>query len=146
MSRTRSCDFCGREYEAQRSSSRFCAQKCRFAMHEHRKRTGDEVVSLPARKDTKARPQAVSPAGGVEVSTRALLESSGLVGAPLGAMALALAQRIDSAVILGESGSSIAAMARELRATLTEVTRGAQALSDPIDELRRHRQARLRGH
>jgi hypothetical protein len=86
----------------------------------------------------------VIPAVGVEASTRTLLESSGLVDAPLGQLAVGLAQRVDSAVAAGESGSALAAMARELRSTLAEVTRGVQTASDPIDELRRHREARLR--
>lgn len=142
----RACDFCHREYIAKRARSRFCSDNCRVRFSQCRAR-GD-VVHLPERRKpqqaTQAAPRPVIPAVGVEASTRTLLESSGLVDVPLGQLAVGLAQRIDSAVAAGESGSALAAMARELRSTLAEVTRAAQTASDPIDELRRRREARLR--
>lgn len=77
--------------------------------------------------------------GAVASTTLEQLRSLGKLEDPLGAVALVLAAQIDSR---DDTGASMAALARELRATLTEVTRGASAVADPVDELGARRAAR----
>lgn len=74
----------------------------------------------------------------MEAATGGLVDA----GAPLGAIALTLARRIDVAAVSGESGSSVAALTRELRATLDAA--GTVRAADPVDELQSRREARLR--
>ena len=55
---------------------------------------------------------------------------------------LALARRIDKAA---DSGSSLAALARQLSETMTEALVGVVLEPDKVDELRARRDAKLRG-
>lgn len=78
----------------------------------------------------------------VLAAVRKELKVIGKTATPLGATAMRLAARIDA----GEDpGSAVAAMAKELRATMSELTRAAVAVADPIDELRKRRETRLSG-
>jgi hypothetical protein len=54
-------------------------------------------------------------------------------------MALSLALRLDAAV---DTGSAMAAVARELRSILTEMLGLAVEVADPIDELKAARERR----
>jgi hypothetical protein len=80
----------------------------------------------------------------VPTATRTALESAGRLDTPAGQAALALAGRLD----LGndDTGSSVASVAKEFRATLAEALAGAvvelDALDDLKDELRVRRLAR----
>lgn len=76
----------------------------------------------------------------VTAATKAQLDAVGRADTHLGAVALALAERIDQNV---DVGSAMAAMARELRMTMAELLQSAPALADPVDELRARRKARL---
>lgn len=80
------------------------------------------------------------PDGGVLAATRAQLGAIGRADTPLGATALVLAGRLD---VGADPGSAMAAMAKELRAVMAELLRGAPAVADPVDELRERRRARL---
>lgn len=59
----------------------------------------------------------------------------------LGATALAIAKRLDDS---GTADTAMAAMAKELRAILADLARDAPAKGDPVDELKRRREARRR--
>lgn len=75
-------------------------------------------------------------------SVRKELDAIGKAETPSGAAALVLAARLDA----GEDpGSAMAALAKELRATMLELTRTAPAAKDPVDELRKRRDRRLSG-
>ena len=77
----------------------------------------------------------------VLAATRAELVTLGKLTTPSGAAALVLAERLDAG---GDPGSAMAAMAKELRATMTELGRHAPAVADPVDELRKRREERRR--
>ncbi|MEI8082707.1 MAG: hypothetical protein WCI74_12765, partial [Actinomycetes bacterium] len=53
-----------------------------------------------------------------------------------GAVALLLAERLDSGT---DSGSAIATLAKQLQATLADALRGTKVKDSPLDELRRRR-------
>lgn len=126
----RACDHCGKSYEAKRTTSRFCCSGCRRTAG---KRRAGQVVDLP------------SGSAGVVGATETQLQTMGMIGSPLAASALVLAQRIDRAAESPESGSSLASMVKELRMTLVEVAKDRKIEADPIDELRAKRERRLRG-
>lgn len=85
---------------------------------------------------TRPKPKSVLSA------VRAELEQIRKTSTAGGQVALALAARLDA----GEDpGSAMAAMAKELRATMVELTREAPAAADPVDELKRRRERRLSG-
>lgn len=74
-------------------------------------------------------------------SVRTELEAIGKATTPLGAVALTIAARLDAG---GDPGSAMAAMAKELRATMVELARSAPAAVDTVDELKRRREERRR--
>lgn len=76
---------------------------------------------------------------GVTAAVRATLENIGKTDTALGASALVLAERLDRE---GTADTAVAAMTKELRATLAELTKDAPAKGDPVDELRQRREKR----
>lgn len=78
----------------------------------------------------------------VTTATRRTLTAAAKLDSPLGQAALVLAARMDSAA--DESGSALAAVAKELRTTLAEAVKGAATVADPVDQLRARREARRR--
>jgi hypothetical protein len=72
---------------------------------------------------------------------QAKLEAAGRSETYLGAAALALADRIDqSTAVMG-----FAALVKELRATMDAALDGVQQAADPLDELKRRRDAKRAG-
>jgi hypothetical protein len=130
----RSCEFCGRSYEAQRSSSRFCCSSCRVRAHVGETPASDvgvdaAVTALPA-------PAAV--AGAVEAATRKALEKAGRVDTPLGQAALLLARDLD--VSRPGATAAKAAVVKQLAASLEGALAGAARAVDPLEELRQARE------
>lgn len=77
-------------------------------------------------------------------ATRAELDRVGQAESPLGTLALALAARLDRSG--GDAGSAVAALAKELRQTLADATRGVgSTMVDPVDELKKRREVRHHG-
>ena len=117
----RTCPVDGRPLTGQ-STQKYCSEKC-----SKRARRAGSVVHLE-------RPDAPGQPGDLSVSVRAELERVGRESSALGVSVLVLAARIDSGQ---ESGSALAALNRELRATLAEALRGEQqsGVSSMRDEL-----------
>lgn len=126
------CDSCGTTFTARHPRARWCSDRCR-----KRGQQVGEVVALPA-----ADPEAAATAGPVEAATAKALAEAERIDTPLGQAALALARRIDQPGI--DTGSAVAALVRQLEATLATATRGASAATSPQqlqDELARRRAA-----
>lgn len=124
---TRACNFCGREYEAKTSVSKFCSSTCRARVSKGQ----TPVKALPTPTPSPVRVADLPQVAKV----RAELEAAGKVDTALGEHALWLAQRLASGQ---DPASGVAALSREMRATLAEATRGAAAesrLSSYQDEL-----------
>ena len=125
----RRCDVCGSPYEAQRASSRFCGDVCR----KRAARLGGVTVPLAVAGG--------EPAGGTVAAVRAELEAVEQSTSALGAMALALASRIDHSV--RETGPALASLTRELRLTMDEARasgRHASSIAEKLgDELAQRR-------
>lgn len=125
---------------------RDCGAQIPKAVGRGRQRTYCEICSPPRRKKPPAPRQAAdktdppTACGSIHAATLATLEQAGRTDTPLGATALLLAQRLDADQ---DSGSAMAAMAKQLGATLEDATRGAQIAMSPLDELRARRDAKL---
>ena len=79
------------------------------------------------------------PRESVRDATLAQLTEAEREGTTLGVTALALAGRIDSGQ---DSGSALAALAKQLESTLESATKGANVVASPMDELRARRAAK----
>lgn len=132
MSEIRHCasGTCGKPYIAERARSKYCSVKCRTAATRARQR--GEVESAPDAPAT-------SNAGLVSVVERVLVEADRL-DTVAGQMAVQLAK---SASTPGATPSAVAAATRELRAVMDEALRGVAVASDPLDEVKARRDAKL---
>lgn len=137
----RLCEHCGRSYDAQSPRAKFCkTPSCvreRDAIRQRRKKAGGSVVAL--RPD---RGQALDGrvAGPLEVAARVELEAAGQLESLAGQNAVAVARRMDAAS--SDTGSSYAALSKELRAAMGEALKDAPRVADAFDELRARRLAR----
>jgi hypothetical protein len=125
----RSCDVCGKSYQAQRSTSKYCSSACRA-----RRSLGAQPIAL------KVRPPEAGP---IAHHTRAELEAIGRLETALGQVVLALAKRLDAAD--NEPGTAMASLAREHRTALEVATRGAHRAADPLDQLKTRRDYKRAG-
>jgi hypothetical protein len=133
------CVSCGSSFDAKNARAKYCSERCR-----KRVQRGGKVLELRA-DDGPARP---SPPDGerlgpVATATHAALTEAERLATPLGAAALALAARLDQPGT--DTGSAVAALARQLEATLESATRGAGSASAP-DQLRDELAARRAKH
>lgn len=128
MTWTRTCEGCGVVYETRSPKSRFHSKVC-----------GNR-----ARRGTPPPPEPTPAPESVVEATRAELDRAAKSQTALGRSALALAALLDA----GEGpASGLAAVAKELRATLEVAVQGATHVDDPVDEVARkraERQARAR--
>jgi hypothetical protein len=124
---TTTCEGCGAPFEAQRSTARFCSDRCR-------KRTARRGGYFPA-PDPVERPQLLA-------AIREDLVSAGLLQTVDGQVALVLAAAIESP---RTTGAGVAALSRELRTVMRRVGAGSPRPWTPLDELQRRRDARLSG-
>jgi hypothetical protein len=124
MSRT--CLACGRSFETNRSTQKFCGATCRVQGH----RAGVSSIVVPAADVS------------VTSTTLAALTVGGVVETPAGQAALVLARKLDHG---GDTGSGIAALVRELRVTVEAAMAEAEVESDPVVDLAERRRMRLAG-
>lgn len=128
----RQCDECGKAYTAKSPRSKFCRPACRSRAHGKR---AVEAVAAPVELGEVV-------AGGVAEATRAELERLKRLDTPMGRVAVALAVRMDG----GEDvGSSMAAVAKELRSILEVLAAQAPQAADPVTKLRVVRDESRRG-
>lgn len=123
---------CGTVFEARSAKARYCSDRCR-----KRKGKADELAERVV--DFPAEPAGFG--GAVERETRRALEAAGRFETPLGQMALALARRLDCPGL--DTGSAMAAVAKQLEAVLGSATKGVAKATAPEqlrDELAERRQ------
>jgi hypothetical protein len=129
----RNCDSCGAPYFTRSPLSRYCSPRCA----KRAQRTG--LARSAQGAAMIAEPPAVTQE--VEAAVRATLEDAGRLSTPLGQVALALARRLDSPS--GDTGAGLAALAKQLAATLAAVTADVRPADDLLDELRARRDRKL---
>jgi hypothetical protein len=128
----RECDVCGRSYAARRARSRFCGGTC----GKRSQRAGPAGLGPRAGVlDGEG-----APLSGLEQAVARELEQAGqfgsLRGQVQGQIALELAYRIGSG---RESATAVAALVKELRATMAAALAGVAPAADPLDEIRARR-------
>lgn len=79
--------------------------------------------------------------GAQESSVRSALAEAARESSPLGIAALILARRLDASA--SETPQAVAALVRELRATLVEALDGAGQAADTVNEVGARRDAKL---
>ena len=133
---SRVCVVCKKSIVTKSNANRFACSPCRTAARAA-KATG-QPASVPDRSA-----QAGAVADSVTVATRAALAAVDRpADDPLAAIALSLALLLD---VGAGSPSGLASVARELRATLEEITRNAPAAADPVQQVAQQRAARHAG-
>lgn len=131
----RACDSCQQPYEAKTKRSKYCERlDCKRQRERDRKRDtrSGEVVPLKAVNEQSDDLSAVTV-------TRQALEQAERLHTPAGVNALLLAAKLDAG---GDTGSAMAALSKQHLAALAEATKGVKVVADPIDELRRRRDAK----
>ena len=126
---TRDCDACGAPYEAKRATSRYCSTRCRTRAS----RSGQAARGKPAARELPAQ------SSGVVAAVSARLESAGVLDTMEAQAALLLAERMQAGT---DAGSSVAALNRELMATVDRALALRSVAADPMDELRARRERR----
>jgi hypothetical protein len=107
---------CGKTFEARHPKARYCSDRCR-------KRKGKAeatVTQLPTSEPVST---------GVEAATTKALTDVSRLDSPLGQACLVLARRLDRPGL--DTGSAVAAVAKQLEAMLASATRGAGGLTSP---------------
>jgi hypothetical protein len=120
----RACDICGTTYTAKRVSSRYCSERCK-----KRAQRGTQPGKPSVQPENRQQPAMVAlpqpePAlsGELTSSTEQTLRDAARLDTWQGRAALAIAQRIEAAGV--DSGSSYAALHRELRSAMETALRG----------------------
>src|SRR5687768_2076422 len=127
----RQCDLCSAEYLAKRRNSRFCSDRCR-----KRANRGAAMLAGHA-KVVELAPEEPSA---LLLAITSELEAAGRLNSSLGQQAILLAERIGAPF---DTGSSIAAVSKELRAVMAKAVEDAQLGADPLDQLRAGRLSKL---
>lgn len=149
------CAECGNAFEAKRDTARYCSTTCRVRAHRKKgpKLPADVKTALAERSRTaeEAGPEVVTgrvviddepEVEGVAAATRKALRDGGVLFTPRGQSAMVLAQRLDAPML--DTGSAVAALVKQLEATLATALEGQAEEVDELEELRRRREERLR--
>lgn len=136
----RHCDSCGKEYQPERKTSKYCGPTCRV-----RASRGAVVRPIGSARSSKSKTvvvsdQQLSDASSVTEMMKIDLRKADRLNTVLGQAALTLSLRIDSG---RDTGSALASLTKEMRATYELAMRGTQSDDSPLDELMRKRLGRL---
>lgn len=122
---TRSCESCGKPFEAKRSTAKYCRSGCRVRATRKRASEPAEVVELgPSEPAVDESP--------LVKAVRLELEAAGRLESSLGQQALELARHMASPF---DTGSARASVSRELRAVMDAALADAPKAADALDEL-----------
>lgn len=127
----RNCSICGRPFEAQRSTAKYCGSTCR---------ANASMGAKPARTPAKKAISAPIGPDSLEAATLAHLQEVERADSVLGVQAVSLARLIESPSTMP---SAVAALSREFREVMKAAMEGVAAQADPLDELRARRERRL---
>lgn len=121
----RICGVCEEPFQAHSKLAKFCSQECR-----NRSKTKPVQVEAP-------RP---TTGGGVTAETAKTLARLNKLDTPQGAAALVVASRLDFDTAASANG--VAALSKELCRVMEAIEADVPAAADPLDELRKRREAR----
>lgn len=132
------CVMCGTPFTAKRASARYCGERCKKRAQRDPGRPAIGTSGTRPRSDAPAAVAQLRPMTGrvAELTERELM-SAGRMDTALGAVALALASKLDEPGM--DTGSSIAALAREHRSALAAAVDGAVKKSSPLASIKGRR-------
>lgn len=143
------CATCGENFIAKRSTAKYCSTPCRVRAHRTKEVALPPVVKLAtAKKQNQGKGRGKSPPGedqeeptSVEDAVRAELDKAECAGSVMGQAALVLARRLDRPTL--DTGSAVSSLVKQLSSTLDAALAAANTVEDPVDEIRRRRDAKL---
>lgn len=138
------CVMCGTPFTAKRASARYCGERCkkRAQRNPGRPDTGTVRPASGTLAPVAQIGSVSAPAlGRVAMLTQKTLEDAGRVDTVMGAVALALAAKVDDPGM--DTGSSIAALARQLEASLDKALDGAVTVQTPLERIKAQRERRV---
>ena len=121
------CGNCGKPFEAQRATAKFCGGTCR-------QRANRRAANKPRPEPP---PAAAIPPESLVDAVRRELDAAGRLEHPLGLQALMLAERMCSPF---DTGSAVASVSKELRAVMDAALADAPKAADSLDELAHRRE------
>ena len=141
----RSCEVCGTAFEGQRVTARYCSTKCRTrasraGTSKPRAVRPVEAVAPPTPPPATTAAPSAAPIpfdpddASVTQVTVSALEAAGRLDTPLARAAIVLARRMDNGH--RETGSGLAALARQLETTLRAATVGSGKEASSLDRAR----------
>ena len=128
----RNCAVCETPFEAQRPQAKYCSGTCRTRASRAGGVDAIQATPLPVSRTVS----------GLVDAVQAELEAADRVNTVAGQHALELASRIVSAPGMN---AGVAGLSKQLQAVIAEAVRGAEQLSDPVDELRARRDFKRKG-
>lgn len=140
------CTVCGTLFPAKRSSAMYCTERCkkRAQRNPNRPATGTE---RPATGTGSVRAGGFAPVapirpaeGRIAALTERELMNASRLDTVLGAVALALAAKLDEPGL--DTGSSIAALAREHRSAMVAALDGVNVEATPLERMKAQRERR----
>lgn len=127
----RTCEVCGVTFEAKLRTAIYCGKTCGMRAHRRRKSEAAAGGTVVAIGTTSVEVDHV--AGAVESATLAVLTDTERVDTPLGQAALVMARKVDGG---RDTGAGLAALVKQLEATLRSATSGVAQESSPLDSAR----------
>lgn len=142
----RKCNVCGRSYQAQRPTSKFCSSTCRVRNHQNPGVYSQDTANIKVQPrrvssvDTVEPPDSGpnAPSNSLEQATRTELEAAGVLDTLMGQQALRIAQQMSGF----ETAGGMASLSKELSRVMNEALRAATVVDDPVDELAARRDAK----
>lgn len=136
----------GKVFLARRASAKYCSERCKKRAQRDPSRVHVGPASgtaQPLAAVTRlAAPESSGAAGGgVWRLTHDALEAVGRLNTVPGAIALALAQKLDDPGL--DTGSSVAALARQLQLSMDRALDGADVEQSPLERRRLQRESRV---
>ena len=130
----RTCEGCGKPFEAVRASARSCSPRCRQRRSRSQANPPVDGPRLGAALDG-------GDQGNTVAQVRKTLEAAGRAETYLGAAALDLAARIDTATAV----MGFAPLVNQLQKTMDAALEGTAKVADALDELRLRRDRKHAG-
>lgn len=137
-----SCTQCSSEFEAKRSTAKFCSPTCRQRSRRGKSEPGK--VEAPADNTEGAPAQALTfgilLGEDIVAATKRDLEAAKKLDTVVGRQALVIAARM---TLPKATGSEIAALSRELSRLMSLAVGKGNQEADPVDEVKRKRDAKI---
>lgn len=132
------CTVCGTLFPAKRATAKYCGERCKKRAQRDPTRPATGTAGTPTQLASVSPLRAAS--GRIAALTERELMNAGRLDTVLGAVALALAAKLDEPGL--DTGSSIAALAREHRSAMVAALDGVNVEATPLERMKAQRERR----